>query len=69
MELTYISSLGCKIWADLFKKTLNIEHVIEALKQIEFKNHIDLLVKDLPKGENDPEKLKLLSNVVLNKKD
>ena len=67
--VTYISSLGSKICAESGKKTLNIEHVIAALKKIDFKNHIDLLVKDLPKGENDPEKLKLLSNVVLNEKD
>ena len=65
--VTYLSSLGSKICLDSGKKTLNIEHIIAALKQMNFKNHIDLLVKDLPKGENDPEKLKILSNVNLNK--
>ena len=65
--VTYLSSLGSKICLESGKKTLNIEHIIEALKKMNFKNHIDLLVKDLPKGENDPEKLKILSNVNLNK--
>ena len=65
--VTYLSSLGSKICLESGKKTLNIEHIIEALKKMNFKNHIDLLVKDLPKGENDPEKLKILSNVRLNK--
>ena len=65
--VTYLSSLGSKICLESGKKTLNIEHIIEALKKMNFKNHIDLLVKDLPKGENDPEKLKILSNVSLNK--
>ena len=65
--VTYLSSLGNKICLESNKKTLNIEHVIEALKKLSFQKHIDLLVKDLPKGEKDPEKLKLLSNVTLNK--
>ena len=65
--VTYLSSLGSKICLESGKKTLNIEHIIEALKKMNFKNHIDLLVKDLPKGENDTEKLKILSNVSLNK--
>ena len=64
--VTYISTLGSKICLQSGKKTLNIEHVIEALKKLSFKTHIDLLIKDLPKGEKDPEKLKLLSNVTLN---
>ena len=69
LYVTYLSSLGSKICIESGKKTLNIEHVIEALKQMNFKKHIDLLVKDLPNGENDPEKLKLLSNVTLNEED
>ena len=70
--VTYLSTLGSKICLQSGKKTLNIDHVLEALKKMSFKNHIDLLVKDLPKGEKDPEKLKLLSNVKLtedNEKD
>lgn len=70
--VTYLSTLGSKICLQSGKKTLNIEHVIEALRKMSFKTHIDLLVKDLPKGEKDPEKLKLLTNVKLteeNEKD
>ena len=33
------------------KNILNIEHFLEALRQINFKNHIDLLVKVLPNGK------------------
>ena len=67
--VAYLSSLGSKICLKSGKKTLNIEHVIEALRQMNFKNHIDLLVKDLPNGEKDPEKLKILTNVNLSQDD
>ena len=67
--VAYLSSLGSKICLESGKKTLNIEHVIEALRRINFKNHIDLLVKDLPNGEKDPEKLKILSNVNISEDD
>ena len=67
--VAYLSSLGSKICLEAGKKTLNIEHVIEALRQMNFKNHIDLLVKDLPNGEKDPEKLKILTNVNLSQDD
>lgn len=63
--VNYLSSFGSKICIESGKKTLNIEHVIEALKQMNFNKHIDLLVKDLPVGENDPAKLKILMNVHL----
>ena len=67
--VAYLSSLGSKICLESGKKTLNIEHVIEALRQMNFENHIDLLVKALPNGEKDPEKLKILTNVNLSQDD
>lgn len=54
--VTYVSNLGNKICLESGKKTLNIEHVIEALKQMKFKKHIDLLIKDNPNGTNESEK-------------
>lgn len=67
--ITYLSSLGSKICLESGKKTLNIEHVIEALKHMNFNKHINLLVKDLPNGEKDPEKIKMLSNINLSEDD
>ena len=49
--VTYISSLGAKICNDCGKKTLNLEHILEALKVMKFHNHIELLVKDIKNGE------------------
>ena len=66
--VNYLSSFGSKICIESGKKTLNIEHVIEALKQMNFNKHIDLLVKDLPVGENDPAKLKRLIKFFFNNK-
>ena len=59
--VTYVSNLGNKICLESGKKTLNIEHVIEALKQMKFKKHIDLLIKDNPNGTNESEKIKQLT--------
>lgn len=55
--VAYLSSLGCKICTDSGKKTLNIEHIIEALKQMNFNEHIELLKKDAIKEDKDQEKL------------
>jgi hypothetical protein len=43
----HISSLGAKICTDCGKKTLNLEHVFEALKTLKFDEHIEKLVKDV----------------------
>ena len=59
--VTYVSNLGNKICLESGKKTLNIEHVIEALKQMKFTKHIDLLIKDNPNGTNESEKIKQLT--------
>ena len=50
--VTHISSLGAKICNDCGKKTLNLEHIFEALKVMKFDNHIVLLVKDVKEFKN-----------------
>ena len=50
--VTHISSLGAKICNDCGKKTLNLEHIFEALKVMKFDNHIELLVKDVKDFKN-----------------
>lgn len=45
--VNYISSLGSQICTKNGKKTLNIEHILEALKVMNFDNHIKLLTKEL----------------------
>ena len=50
--VTYISSLGAKICTECGKKTLNLEHIFEALKVMNFHNHIELLVKDVKDFKN-----------------
>ena len=56
LYVTHISSFGAKICTDCGKKTLNLEHILEALKQMKFKKHIDRLVKDIKNGEIDSSK-------------
>ena len=56
LYVTHISSFGAKICTDCGKKTLNLEHILEALKQMRFKKHIERLVKDLKNGEIDTSK-------------
>ena len=51
--VTYVSNLGNKICLE--------SHVIEALKQMKFKKHIDLLIKDNPNGTNESEKIKQIT--------
>ena len=51
-----IASCGAKICTDWGKKTLNLEHIFQALKEMKFDKHIDRLVKDvkdLKNGEID----------------
>ena len=45
--VNYVSSLGSQICTKNGKKTLNIEHILEALKAMNFDNHIKLLTKEL----------------------
>ena len=54
--VTFISKVGAQICEDWKKKTLNLEHIFEALKQLKFQKHIELLVKDFKKGEIDTSK-------------
>jgi histone H3/H4 len=49
--VSYLSSKGCQICSESGKKTLNIEHLLEALKQMNFKKYIDTLVKDIKEDE------------------
>jgi histone H3/H4 len=55
--VTYISSYGAKICTECGKKTLNLEHILEALKKMRFEKHIEKLVEHLKKnGEIDTSK-------------
>ena len=55
--VTYISSYGAKICTECGKKTLNLEHILEALKKMKFQKHIEKLVEHLKKnGEIDTSK-------------
>ena len=49
--VTYISSYGAKICTECGKKTLNLEHILEALKKMKFQKHIEKLVEHLKKNE------------------
>ena len=53
--VTFISKVGAQICEDCQKKTLNLEHIFEALKRLNFKKHIELLVKEL-KNEEENDK-------------
>ena len=53
--VTFISKVGAQICEDCKKKTLNLEHVFEALKQLKFNNHIELLAKDSKNSDDGPE--------------
>ena len=61
LYVTHLSSLGCKICADSKKKTLNVEHIIEALKTMNFNDHIKLIVK-ANNGETDFDKYSMLED-------
>ena len=61
LYVTHLSSLGCKICAESKKKTLNVEHIIEALKTMNFNDHIKLIVK-ANNGEKDFEKYSMLED-------
>ena len=45
--INYVSSLGSKICSTKGKKTLNVEHILDALKAMNFNNHIKALTKEL----------------------
>jgi hypothetical protein len=45
--INHISNIASKICTDKGKKTLNVDHVIEALTQMDFNNHIKLLTSEL----------------------
>ena len=61
--VTFISKVGAQICEDWKKKTLNLEHIFEALKQLKFHKHIERLMEESKKeqgndkdGEEDDEK-------------
>ena len=62
--VTFISKVGAQICEDWKKKTLNLEHIFEALKQLKFHKHIELLMKELLKSilQQDKHKLPKLIN-------
>ena len=45
--VNYVSSLGSQICTTKGKKTLNVEHILDALKAMNFNNHIKALTKEL----------------------
>ncbi len=53
--INYLSSLAFQICSNNGKKTLNIEHILEALKTMNFNKHIKLLTSELSikEMEND----------------
>ena len=51
--VTFISKVGAQICENWKKKTLNLEHIFEALKQLKFHKHIELLCKESYSGEGD----------------
>jgi histone H3/H4 len=53
--VTFISKVGAQICEDWKKKTLNLEHIFEALKRLNFHKHIELLAKE-SKNEDNNEK-------------
>jgi hypothetical protein len=53
--VTFISKVGAQICEDWKKKTLNLEHIFEALKRLNFHKHIELLAKE-SKNEEDNDK-------------
>ena len=58
--INYLSSLGFQICSNNGKKTLNIEHILEALKTMNFNKHIKLLTSELSikEMENDEKEEK-----------
>ena len=44
--LNYVANLGCQICAKKGKKMLNIEHILDALKEMNFNKHIKLLMSE-----------------------
>ena len=55
--VTFISKVGAQICEDWKKKTLNLEHIFEALKQLKFQKHIELLAKESKTGVIEYEKV------------
>ena len=53
--VTFVSKAGAQICEDWKKKTLNLEHIFEALKQLKFHKHIELLAKESKTGDNDKD--------------
>lgn len=73
--VNHISELGCQICAKKGKKTLNIEHILEALKEMNFHKHIKLLtsepyLKEMENDEKEEQKYEDNMNVkqLINKK-
>lgn len=66
--IKYLSSLGCSICLEEGKKTLNIEHILKALEQMNLKKYIPKLVEgqELQEEQDDKEvdkqKIKSLIN-------
>ena len=58
-----MSSLGSQIYSTKGKKTLNIEHILEARKAMNFNNHIKALMKELLELRMSEEKYEDHSNM------
>ena len=66
--INYLSSLGFQICSKNGKKTLNIEHILEALKTMNFNKHIKLLtnklsIKEKEKDEREELEIKYEDNM------
>ena len=66
--INYLSSLGFQICSKNGKKTLNIEHILEALKTMNFNKHIKLLtselsIKELENDEKEELEIKYEDNM------
>ena len=66
--INYLSSLAFQICSNNGKKTLNIEHILEALKTMNFNKHIKLLtselsIKELENDEKEELEIKYEDNM------
>lgn len=58
----YVSTLGCKICTNSGKKTLNVDHVIEALREMGLESHINKLQEEIKKNDKEKNEYEELKN-------
>ena len=62
LYVTYISSLGAKICTECGKKTLNLEHIFQALREMKLKKHLEQLEEHIEGKKIDNIKDELLED-------